>query len=76
MTPVAHALPGCLAPGQSRPGDRGANPELRRLWQALNEEIVTALNTLTGRKVPDIEGWYKLHKDNKKRLGKLFTRPR
>ena len=64
------------APGQSRPGDRGANPELRRMWQQLSGEIVTALNVLTGRKVPDIEGWYALHKEHKKKVEKLFTRPR
>lgn len=64
------------APGQSRPGDRGVSLDVRRLWQALSGEIVNALNSLTGRRVPDIEGWSALHREHKKKLSKLFTRPR
>lgn len=64
------------APGQTRPGGRGTDIEARRLWQALSREIVTALNKLTGRTVADIEGWYALQREHKKKLEKLFTRPR
>ena len=64
------------APGGTRKGDRGVDDEARRLWQALSDEIVSALNTLTGRRVADIQGWYTLQKQHKKSLEKLFTRPR
>ena len=63
------------APGQSK-SKKGVNSDAARMWRALNGEITSALNQLTGRRLPDIEAWHKLHKAHKKKLSKLFTRPR
>lgn len=63
------------APGRTRPGDKAGSAELRRLWQRLSGEVVTALNALTGQTVPDLAGWDKLVRQHKKNISKLFKRP-
>lgn len=62
-----------LRPGAAAKGSKGGGKAARERYNFLRLTLVAALDELTGQKLRDPEKWLAVHKDNKKRLGTLFT---